>query len=238
MKPIIGITVEPTGKPDDVRTRGDVKLNLNYIQAVSDAGGVPLLIPPYADAETVIPLLDGLLFPGGDDIDPARYGQEQHPSNQLQDPLRFESESALYKAAPADLPILGICYGCQVLNVLQGGSLHQHLPDVFDSEPHTGGVVQEYRITEGSKAAESLGATSVTGKSYHHQGVDRPGTDVTVTGWASDGTVEALEVDSRDWAVGVQWHPERTLDDSAMRNLFSSFVKRAATFKAKREDHG
>jgi gamma-glutamyl-gamma-aminobutyrate hydrolase PuuD len=196
------------------------------------------LIPPDAAASDILALVDGLLIPGGDDIDPKEYGQDLHAKAQLQHPTRFEFEAALYRAAPADLPILGICYGCQFINVMQGGTLIQHLPDVEESETHTGGVVQSYQLEPGSKVAAAIGSTRAQGKSYHHQATETPGRDVKVVGHSEDGTVEALEVTSRDWTLAVQWHPERTLDDPAMRNLFLALVKAASSYALQKQPVG
>lgn len=237
-KPVIGITADVKPSDGDARAAYDLRVRGNYAQAIAGAGGVPVLVPPEADAAAILQLLDGLLIPGGNDIDPVHFGQELHPKAELQEPLRFDAEAALYKGAPPDLPILGICYGCQFVNVMQGGTLIQHLPDVEGSETHTGGTLQRYELTPGSKVADAVGAESVMGKSYHHQAILDPGAGVAVTGYAADGTIEAIEVESRKWTVAVQWHPERTLDDMAMRNLFRAFVDAAAAYRTQRESCG
>ena len=222
---------------NDSRTAYDLRVKGNYAQAIAGAGGIPILIPPEAAASDIMQLIDGLLIPGGDDIDPVHWGQELHPQALLQDPMRFEAESALYRAAPKDLPVLGICYGCQFINVMQGGTLIQHLPDIEGSMTHTGGELQTYELEPETKVAKAIGATRAEGKSYHHQAVEAPGSDVRVTGRAPDGTVEAIEVTSRDWTIAVQWHPERTLDDEWMKNLFKALVAEASAYRTKRLAH-
>ena len=133
MKPVIGIVSDVFHDPENARTHGKLYLNYNYVQAVADAGGTPLLIPPQADPQDVLPLLDGLMIPGGKDIDASNWGEANHPEVETIAPERFELEQRLYKAADPNLPIFGICYGCQWLNVVRGGSLIQHIPDVEGS---------------------------------------------------------------------------------------------------------
>jgi putative glutamine amidotransferase len=231
-KPIIGITVESKHDPSDERSMGNMALNWNYAQAIADAGGVPLIIPPQADASAVVPLIDGWLIPGGLDIDAARFGQQNHEKVELQDPRRYASEEAIYTHARPEMPILGICYGCQFLNVVRGGTLQQHLPDVLGGAGyHSGGTLDSYRIDAESKLSLESGAHEMRGKSYHHQAVDELGQGLRAVARHEDGTVEAIEATDRPWVIGVQWHPERTLDDAATRRLFEGFVKAAAEFK-------
>jgi putative glutamine amidotransferase len=227
MKPIIGITVESRHDPDEPRTRGSMSLNWNYGQAIEEAGGVPILIPPMADMAEVARVIDGWLIPGGYDIDARRWGEENHEKVELQDPARYDGEAGLLRQIDRDLPVLGICYGCQFLNVARGGSLIQHLPDVVETG-HTGGVLQSYDIAS-SKLREVAGPR-VEGKSYHHQAVGEVGEGLTVVAKAEDGTVEAVEATDRPWMIGVQWHPERTMEDPAMRRLFEEFVTQARQF--------
>ena len=232
-KPIIGISVDCTRDPEDVRTRGKLQLNWNYAQAVTDADGVPILIPPTADMDVVASLIHGWLIPGGDDIDAKWFGEANHPKVSLADPARFEGEKALYERIPGDMPVLGICYGCQFLNVVRGGSLIQHLPDVVGHSSDTGGTLQSYEIDENSKLAAAASTTDVEGKSYHHQAIHNPGQGIKVVAKNEDGTVEAIEAEDRPWLIGVQWHPERTLEDSASQNLFRDFIANATKFANK-----
>lgn len=234
-KPIIGITVESKHSPDDDRSQGSMALNWNYAQAIANAGGVPLVIPPQADMSAVAPLLDGWLIPGGLDIDAARFGEVNHASVELQDPARYESEAALYSAVRSDMPILGICYGCQFLNVVRGGSLIQHLPDVLQGgEYHSGGTLATVQLDPDSKLSDIVGTREMSGKSYHHQAVGKLGRGLAVTAKHEDGTVEAIEATDRPWVIGVQWHPERTPNDDATKRLFKGFVEAAAEFRNKR----
>lgn len=231
-KPIIGITVDSVSDPNDNRTRGKLELNWNYAQAVAEAGGVPLLIPPMADVEQVISLIDGLVIPGGDDIDPAIYGEERHPKSGLIDPARFASEKAIYEALPTAMPVLGICYGCQFMNVVRGGSLHQHIPDVPGSVQHTEGTDQTFSVVNDSLLA-TMTTTEIGGKSYHHQAVNRVGVNLNVVAKCTDdGIIEALEATDKPWEIGVQWHPERSLEDTKTQQLFAGFIAAASAYRA------
>ncbi len=233
MKPIIGITLDCKHDPEDDRSHGTMSLNWNYAQAISEAGGVPIIIPPTADLEEISRLLDGWLIPGGRDIDPEHWNEPTHPRTRLQDPRRYEVEAELHGAADPDMPILGICYGCQFVNVVRGGSLIQDLGDVVSTD-HTGGAAAEYAIAPGSKLAEVVGASRMEGKSYHHQAIGKVGEGLRTVARHADGTIEAIEATDRPWVIGVQWHPERTLGDTASRRLFEGFVRAAAAFRSAR----
>ncbi|HTQ08860.1 MAG TPA: gamma-glutamyl-gamma-aminobutyrate hydrolase family protein [Fimbriimonadaceae bacterium] len=234
MRPFIGITVDSIHEPGEPRTHGKLSLNWNYAQAIADAGGNPLLIPPMADMEAVAKIIDGWLIPGGNDIDAARFGEENHETVKTIDPARYEGEERLYQTLAEDVPVFGICYGCQFLNVARGGTLIQHLPDVVEHEAHAGGTLERYEIDE-SRLQEAIGQASIEGKSYHHQAVKSLGANLRVVARAGDGIVEAVEATDRPWLIGVQWHPERTLEDPATRRLFESFVNAARRRAESRE---
>ncbi len=235
MKPVIGITVDCKRDPEDARTRGKLELNWNYAQAVADAGGIPILIPPMADMEKLSQLIDGWLIPGGDDIDAKQFGEENHPKVSLQDPARFEGEKKLWEQISTDLPVFGICYGCQFLNVVRGGTLIQHLPDVVGHESHTGGTVQTYEVETDSRLGSVIQTPKINGKSYHHQAVKAVGEHLAVVSKGEDGTIEAIEATDRPWVIGVQWHPERSIEDPATQRLFEDFIAAAARFADKKQ---
>lgn len=223
MKPIIGITVDAKYEPDVPRTLGSLCLNWNYAQNVADAGGVPILLAPQSDPAIVAPLLHGLLVPGGADIPARMWGEEDHPMAETIDESRLAFEGALYRHLDANVPVFGICYGCQLINVLQGGSLQQHLPDVTEVA-HTGGPEQRYQVDHDSRLFGMLGGEA-SGQSWHHQAIERLGSGLKVVARHEDGTVEAVESDQRPWMFGVQWHPERTPDNPATQELFRAFVE-------------
>ena len=234
IKPLIGITVECRQDPENDRSGGVMQLNWNYAERIADAGGVPLLVPPHADMEAISEVLDGWLIPGGYDIDALRFGEENHPKVELQDPARFRSEKALFEAMPEDAPILGICYGCQFLNVVRGGKLVQHVPDAVGHELHSGGTRESHRLEPDSRLAAVFQSTEVPGLSFHHQACGALGEGLRVVARHEDGTIEAIEALDRPWVVGVQWHPERLPFDKTTQRLFHAFVARASEYREAR----
>ncbi len=189
-----------------------------YIDAVTRAGGVPLLLPPVAglDPEAALDALDGVLLIGGADIDPAAYGAQPHPETAGTNAERDAFELAITRAAwERDLPFLGICRGMQVMNVAAGGTLVQHLPDDVGHEDHRRSIGSfddadhDVELVAGSLAARAAGEEHHATKSHHHQGAARIGEGLEVTGHAAgDGLPEALERPGLRFALGVQWHPE------------------------------
>lgn len=230
MRPIIGITTESEFKPDVPRSRGSVKVNWNYPEQIALAGGIPIIIPPMADMHHIAQLIDGWLITGGEDIDARYWGEENHPEAKPNDDSRTEAEQRLYAELPADLPILGICYGCQLMNVLRGGSLVQHLPDEVETV-HTHGELQRVELNPESRLVAAFQTKEVTGQSWHHQAVGRVGQDLNVVGKHDDGTIEAIEDPAHPYFLGVQWHPERTPNDPATQSLMKSFVAAAAEYR-------
>jgi putative glutamine amidotransferase len=225
VKPIIAITVDVDADP--LR----MSLRWNYAEQVVLAGGNPLLISPLTDVEPLVDFIDGWLIPGGDDIDSVHFNQELHPMARLQHPSRWDGESRLYSLIDPALPVLGICYGCQFLNVKRGGSLIQHVPDSVGHEEHSGGTMQTYSVTESSILNRATGVTSIEGKSYHHQAVDEVAPGLIVSALAKDGTIEAIEDQSKPFWLGVQWHPERTPEDVATQSLFNTFIEAARSYR-------
>ena len=194
-----------------------------YVRAVSGAGGRPVLLPTLPDADDAAPLdlIDGLILGGGPDIDPALYGAVAGPHTLARAPERDRAESSLLRGALArDLPVLGICRGMQLLNVVRGGTLVQHLPE--HATPPGSFARHEVRIDPLSVCARAIGEHAVV-HSGHHQGVERVGDGLRVVGWASDGVIEAIEDPSARFCVGVLWHPEQGPD----RGLFRALVAAA-----------
>ena len=201
----------------------------NYVSKLQAAGASVVILPPDADNHDAIARLDGLVMAGGADIEPARYGAEHQEGTDKPRTERDASELGLYRAArEANIPVFGICRGLQIMAVAHGGSLHQHLPDVVGNTLHRDapGTFNNHgaTFTAGSLIADLVGATEVTVNSSHHQAVDSPG-DLTVTGYAEDGTIEVCEDPSAEFVLGVQWHPEFSDDEQVSENLFRAFVK-------------
>ncbi len=204
----------------------------NYVNKLQAAGATVVILPPDADNHDAISRLDGLVMAGGADIEPARYGAAHQEGTDKPRTERDASELGLYRAArDANLPVFGICRGLQIMAVAHGGSLHQHLPDVVGNTLHRDapGTFNDHgaAFTPGSLIAELVGATDVTVNSSHHQAVNSPG-DLTVTGYAEDGTIEVCEDPSAEFVLGVQWHPEFSNDEQVSENLFRAFVKACA----------
>ncbi|MEJ2666190.1 MAG: gamma-glutamyl-gamma-aminobutyrate hydrolase family protein [Deinococcales bacterium] len=202
--------------------RNDTIQGHNYALAMAAAGAVPLLAPNVdaALADRYADAADGLLLTGGVDIDPYLFDASPHPDLGSVDRRRDAFELALYRAfRERGKPVLGICRGIQLVNVAHGGSLHQHLPRVPDTEQHaqrdvTGAPLQRVALETGSRLAEAFGTQVLRVNSFHHQAVDRVGDGLRAVARADDGIVEALELEDGDdaFVVAVQWHPEMCWD--------------------------
>jgi len=227
-RPVIGITtyVAPARWGPWEQTAALVPLA--YAHAVARAGGRAVLLPPaLGTVETTLVAVAGLILCGGPDLDPARYGQSRVATTAHLAPERDAPELELaWAALERDLPLLGICRGMQVLNVLRGGTLHQHLPEVVGHDGHAArpGHFDAHRVrtAPGTRVSAVLGAET-TVMSGHHQGIDHVGGGLVASAWSPDGAVEALEDPDRRFAVGVLWHPEQG-DDG---RLFDALIKAA-----------
>ncbi|MFC6080463.1 gamma-glutamyl-gamma-aminobutyrate hydrolase family protein [Sphaerisporangium aureirubrum] len=198
-----------------------------YVQAITAHGGRALILPPDEQDAGVIDRLDGLLLPGGPDVDPVYFGQRRHPETDRPSADRDSAELLLLRAAlERDLPVLGVCRGLQLLAIVYGGTLHQHLPDLLGHKGHCPreGVLGEHavRFAEHSLARAVYGPRAVV-NSHHHQGVTHGGA-LRVTGHSDDGLAEAVEDPAKQFVLGVQWHPELSEDE----HLFAAFVASCA----------
>lgn len=200
----------------------DVTVSLTFqrhVDLIVSAGCIPVLLPVLPGVEDSVGQLDGLLVPGGADVDPALYGGTAHPTTRTGDPAAEAAELALLKEAlDAGLPVLAVCRGVQLLNVHRGGTLHQHLPDVTGDDGHRPeGAFELGRhrldLKRGSRIAEIFGDDPPETCCHHHQAIDRIGTGLTATAWAPDGVIEAVEAVDHPFAIGVQWEAERTGDE-------------------------
>jgi putative glutamine amidotransferase len=210
-------------------------LPLSYVEAVQRAGGLAIMLPPdeslVANPDPALELIDGLMLAGGADIDPAFYENEPHPETVDTVPERDAFEIALVRGAIArDMPVLGICRGMQLINVACGGSLLQHLPERYGHHEHRrvlgsfDGADHDVVLSDGSAAEGAAGEASHATKSHHHQGVDRLGEGLVVSGVSTlDDLPEAIELPEKRFVLGVQWHPEA---DPASR-VIGAFVDAA-----------
>jgi|SRR5215218_46316 putative glutamine amidotransferase len=235
-RPVIGICTAMERARWSVWDQDAYLLPRSYVDAVQDAGGLALLLPPdpaaLEDPDSILDLLDGLILAGGADIDPATYGEQAHAETHGTVPERDNFELALTRRAlERDVPLLGICRGMQLMNVAAGGTLLQHLPDSHGHHEHRrnpgsfDGADHDVRLTDGSLAARAAGEVVHATKSHHHQGVGRVAEGFEVTGWSAiDELPEAFEAPDRSFALGVQWHPEA---DEGSR-LIAALVAEAA----------
>ena len=247
-RPLIGVTtsevrraetVEPT--PEGEPPRHEMALGLTYLRAIEQVGGLPVVIPPL-ELNLIEPLLDrlsGVCLSGGPDLHPEAYGHDPDPNLGPTEPDLDRFELAMASAADMrELPILAICRGCQALNIVRGGTLNQHIPDLHPEQNGDGvkhrqrtpgnEASHSVRIDPASRLAATMDASLTEVNSFHHQAIDRLGTDLVATAWAEDGTIEAIEDPSRRFLIGVQWHAELLVDRPEDHHLFQSFLEAAA----------
>lgn len=236
-RPLIGLTTYRERARMLVWETEFALLHQAYVDGVARAGGVPVLLPPQEHgADEVIGSLDGLVLSGGSDVAPERYGREPHPRTAVVRPWRDDWELRLLeRALAADLPVLGVCRGAQLLNVALGGTLEQHLPDTVGHQRHCPepGVFGTTGVTlrPGSALAGLLGPETEVA-CYHHQAFGEVAPGLEVTGTSGDGTVEGVELTGRRFVLGVQWHPEQNGGDL---RLFEALVAAAAEKRAREE---
>jgi putative glutamine amidotransferase len=224
-RPVIGITCYVEDAAWGVWHTRAALVPYSYVRHVTAAGARAVMLPPDDLDADLLGRLDGLLLAGGADVGPERYAAAPHPRT-VSRPDRDAGELALLGAAlRADLPVLGVCRGMQLLTVAAGGSLNQHLPETCGHERHqpAPGRYGDHPVTvvEGSRLHAILGPAPHV-NSYHHQAVVDPGT-LAVTAHADDGVIEAVEDPARRFVLGVQWHPEELTDP----RLFEAFVEAA-----------
>jgi putative glutamine amidotransferase len=239
VRPVIGITTYAQEASWGAWRLPAALIPLDYVDAIERAGGRPLLIPPSGEGvEETLDVLDGVVFSGGADVDPALYGAEPHPETDEPQARRDAGELALLSAAlERDMPTLAVCRGFQLLNVVRGGDLVQHIPERLGHDEHkrVPGVFSEHpvEVKAGTRLGSVVGSRS-TVTSHHHQSPGRVGEGLVETAWADDGTLEAVEDPSQRFALGVQWHPEAGNDDL----LFEALVQEARAYRSERRGSG
>lgn len=243
MKPLIGITcsmgLDIYSMSQEHMPAVQHRLSDNYVKAIIQAGGVPVIIPSCEDESLMADIvdgLDGILLSGGGDVDPVLYGQRATGHLGSVTPLRDTTELAIarYAIEKTNKPVLGICRGIQVMNVAMGGTLHIDLTDA-GKLCHNLTMYPRHMTTHcievarGTLLADIMGAGQGKVNSYHHQAVDALAPDFLVTAVSvPDQVIEAIELPGRRYVLGVQWHPEGLIDREESRNLFRSFVAAAA----------
>jgi len=210
-------------------------LPCGYIDSIRAAGAVPVVLTPgESEPERLLDVVDALVLAGGGDISPKFYDRAPHHTVYSLSDERdsFELDLARAAAQRADLPLLCICRGLQVLNVALGGSLLQHLPDVVGEKvphrlPPRKPTFHPVRIEAESLVGRIVGTARADVCSWHHQAVDRFGEGLRPVAWADDGVVEAVELEGNCNCIAVQWHPEMQLGDPTQARIFAALVERA-----------
>ena len=232
-RPLIGLT---TAVRQDAPGIMSAAIRETYVRAVRDAGSLPVLIPAGPDdvLRETFERLDGLLLPGGGDIEPARFGEAPQPELRGREPQRDDLELALCRWALAEgKPVLGICRGIQVMNVAAGGTLYQDIPSQYattirhasDLSLPRGYIAHDVVIEPGSRLAALVGSEPLPVNSWHHQAVKDVGHTLVVSARAADGIIEGLEIPAHRFAVSVQFHPEDLYEGhERIRRLFAGFV--------------
>jgi putative glutamine amidotransferase len=232
--PLIGLT---TSRSTNSQGFPIITCMESYIQSIVRAGGIPVLIPLGIDEELLsktLDTVDGVLFTGGGDIHPARFGGADHPKINQVDEDRDRVEMALYRDIIKNRkPFLGVCRGLQVINTASGGSLYTHIADQYS------GAMEHYyypewpythlshfvHVKKKSRLEKITGQTILQVNSLHHQGIDRMAEGFSATALAPDGIIEAIEMNDYPYGLAVQWHPEWLLDHPPMLALFESFIE-------------
>ena len=239
-KPLIGIGSDVAQKQGE---RDRAFVYTTYIESLKRAGAVPVLIPPQPEnAADLAETLDGIVLAGGDDCDPAEYGEEKHPSCEPMDPRRQKNDLGLARLArERGIPTLGICLGVQVMNVAAGGTLIQDIGSAVDTDiDHASEPSDRHRhdvhIDSSTKLGSILGDEEFNVNSSHHQAIGRIGDGLRVTAKAPDGIVEGLEDPSHPFYLGVQWHPEDMPGESSAAAIFGAFVEAARKYAREKEN--
>lgn len=245
-RPVIAVTCQRRDPGAVFKLEPSLVIISDYLDAVWRAGGLPVpVFPPGIDSDTtaaelardVLAQADGVIAIGGLDVDPARYGEEPHSATMAAPSDQEQFEAALITAAlEAGTPLLAICRGMQLLNVVLGGTMYQHITgaDGFDAHgiPNGGGgTTNDYRFDADSLVAEVMGGETASGRCHHHQAVAEVADGLIVTGRTADGNVEVLELaEPNSWMLAVQWHPEETAaTDPQNQGLFDGLVRAART---------
>jgi putative glutamine amidotransferase len=243
-RPIIAISLDIQTNSDKYKYAESpwYALRADYSDSVSKSGGMPILVPFDHDSiDDVLDIADGILIPGGDvDIDPKFYGQEKKYDNVIINHTRTEFDlKFIEKILAKKIPFLGICYGMQLLNVYLGGTLIQHIPsdfktDIKHQQPSPKNAPWHDVILENGSLLDGLAEGKSTWKvnSTHHQAVDMPGKDLTVSARATDGIIEAIEYTKHDFVLGVEWHPEY-LENKLDEAIFKAFIDAARNYGKK-----
>ena len=237
-KPLIVVVGRELSQAEGIRGPG-FGAGRQYFESITRAGGLPVILVPIAELcsgfKDLVQRVDGVVLHGGGDINPQRYGQEPttdtlYGVNDLHDEIEI---ALVHEVLAAKIPFLAICRGLQIVNVVCGGTLVQdleqdHAPSTTDRFNHRK-TLHPVTLTPDSRVAQAMGTVVAQRcQSFHHQAIDRLGSELTVTGQSTDGVIEAVELTGDHWGVAVQWHPEDTAaDDAEQQGLFNALVREA-----------
>jgi len=233
MKPIIGISC------NEFEEEYCYSLKKYYVDSILEAGGLTVLLPPLSDYDLIeeyAELCAGILLTGGGDVDPYYFGEVAEKDLEEINPLRDFFEIKLAdQAIQKKIPLLGICRGCQIINIAAGGSVIQHIQSNYchNQKAPRNYPIHDIFIEKNSQLAAILNCDTIRVNSFHHQAVNKLGKDLVATARSADGIIEAIEKRSHPFCMGVQWHPE-CLQDTYSRALFKTFVKKAQLFRENR----
>jgi len=244
-RPVIGVTVDhntrvASGDSAAGALHTQYLLPHAYTTAVEKAGGLPVMLPYRSDSSLIaqyVELCDGFIFSGGADYDPASFNESRHPMAEAIDPAREAFERALMAAVdPSDKPVLGICGGCQLMNLHRNGSLHQFIPDLLlkSAIEHRRFTIAQWsnrhdvNVESGTVLGAILNDAPLKSNSSHKQAVNKVGDSLRVNSRAPDGVVEGIEDPGKPFFVGVQWHPERQHDEPTQLAIFKELVRQAS----------
>lgn len=214
--PVIGITTDIEGEYFRIKHR--------YVDAILKSGGVPMLLPPVDNPKIYAEIIDGLLIPGGDDLDPSYYNEKRLAEVKLVSKDRSGFEMALLKeVVKLRKPVLGICYGMQLINVAFGGTLYQDIESQMKVAINHKTNYHIIVITEN----RFLGEGRFSVNSAHHQAIKEPGSGLSIIARSTDNLIEAFCREDYPFLIGIQWHPERQLEEELSVSIFDSFVRGA-----------
>lgn len=245
-KPLIGVVPDyREGSEKCYSIRPHYALRRNYVDMLNQDGALVIILPyDHSAIENYLELIDGLMIVGGFfDINPKKYGvQEIHPAVTLNETRENFEFDLVEKALKTNMPILGICNGMQLLNIMHGGDIIQHIPDEAIFINHEQSKVpgmedsskayHDVEIVEGTLLHKIVGEKKIPTNSSHHQGIKNAGRDIKVSARASDGMIEAIEDPAHPFCIGVQWHPEFDVSQ-ADKKIFASFVDASMNYKIK-----
>lgn len=234
--PVIGVTTY--GQDEKLH----FTLPREYIDSIRRAGAIPFMIPPgESQIDHVLSMIDGIILAGGGDIDPKTYNGSMHESIYMLDEERDSSEARITKAVlGTDIPTLGICRGIQMLNTVMGGTLHEHVPDVYGETvahrlPPREPVNHDIHAESSGRLYDIIQCEQFSAASWHHQSLKEVAPEFKVVARAPDGVIEAVEHTEHDWLLAVQWHPELTAaNDERQQRLFDALVQVARERKQRR----